>query len=223
MLKLIFWLLLGANALLFALAQGYLGSMRAGEHEPERVNNQLNPGQLTLVSAASATAAASQPARTPKPPAVTPCTEVGDFLLAEARRFETRLEVLDLGERQARRNVPGQEVSSYIVYIPPQGSKDAADKKAAELKQLGVKNYFVISDSTPLRWGISLGVFKQEAGAQNMLAALNKQGVHSARVSPRYSASKQLVFQFRDLTGAEKNRLGQIADGFPDQEVRGCK
>lgn len=218
MLKLIFWLLLGANALLFALAQGYLGSMRAEEHEPGRLKNQLKPDQLTLVSAASATAA-----RAPKPPALTACLEVGDFVLAEARSFETQLEALALGERQARRNLPGQDVSSYIVYIPPLGGKEGADRKAAELKQLGVKNYFVISDGTPLRWGISLGVFKQEAGAQNLLAALNKQGVHSARVSPRYTGSKLLAFQFRDLNGTEKERIEQIVERLHDQYTRSCK
>ncbi|MDC8760615.1 SPOR domain-containing protein [Janthinobacterium fluminis] len=219
MLKLLFWLLLAVNAALFALGQGYLGYFQADAHEPQRLKNQLNSEKLRLISAADAARAVPAPA----PPELFACTEVGNFLMADARRFEAAVDVLALGERQSRRNVAGQEISSYIVYIPPQGSKEGADKKAGELKQLGVSNYFIMSDNTPMRWAISLGVFKLEAGAQNLLASLNKQGVHSARVAPRYSGSKQLAFQFRDLDRAGKTRLAQIAAGFPEQEMHSCK
>lgn len=157
------------------------------------------------------------------PPLSYACTEVGNFLLADARRFEAQVAALDLGDRQSRRNVAGQEVSSYMVYIPPQGSKEGADRKAGELKQLGVTNYFIMNESSPTRWGISLGVFKSESGAQTQLASLNKQGVHSARIAPRYTASKQLAYQFRDLDAATRARLEKIKAQFPEQDLRSCK
>ena len=56
---------------------------------------------------------------------------MGDFAQAEARKFEDRLAPLGLGERQQRRNAAGQEVSSYIVHIPPQANRAAAEKKVA--------------------------------------------------------------------------------------------
>jgi hypothetical protein len=86
-----------------------------------------------------------------------------------------------------------------------------------------VTNYFVISDNSALRWGISLGVFKTETMAQTLLANLNKQGVHSARVSPRFGGSKQVMFQFRDLDAVSKARLDQIKAAFPAQEMHACK
>jgi hypothetical protein len=225
-LKFIFWFLLGANALAFLLGQGYLGSLNDGEREPARVKNQLNAEKLKLISAASAQAATAPPppaaASSPQPETF-PCTEIGNFVLADARRFEARAALLLLGDRQSRHNVPGQDISSYMVYIPPQGSKEGADKKAGELKQLGVTNYFVISDNSALRWGISLGVFKTETMAQTLLANLNKQGVHSARVSPRFGGSKQVMFQFRDLDAVSKARLDQIKAAFPAQEMHACK
>ncbi|WP_317203726.1 SPOR domain-containing protein [Janthinobacterium sp.] len=221
MLKLIFWLLLLANAALFALGRGYLGNVHADAHEPARMGRQLNAGQLRLISAEQASAAAT-PAAAAAPERFA-CSEVGDFLLADARRFEAKLAALELGDRQSRHNVAGMEISSYIVYIPPQGSKEAADRKAGELRQLGVSNYFIISDNTPLRWAISLGVFKLETGAQNLLAALVKQGVHSARVAPRYSAGKLLAFQFRDLDRDARTRLEELKAGFPAQTLRACK
>lgn len=231
MLKFVFWLLAGVNLLVFAIGQGYLGSFRSETREPARLKNQLQAGKLTLLTPEQATAPAAVPADdtaapatpAPAPPPSYACTEVGNFLLADGRRFEAQVAALDLGDRQSRRNVAGQDISSYMVYIPPQGSKEGAERKAGELKQLGVTNYFIMGDGSPMRWGISLGVFKSEGSAQNQLASLNKQGVHSARIAPRYSASKQLAYQFRDLDAATRARLEKIKAQFPEQELRSCK
>lgn len=229
MLKFVFWLLAGVNLLVLAIGQGYLGSFRTETREPARLKNQLQAGKLTLLTQEQATAPAALPAAegaAAAAPAAAPsyaCTEVGNFLLADGRRFEAQVAALDLGDRQSRRNVAGQDISSYMVYIPPQGSKEGADRKAGELKQLGVTNYFIMNESSPLRWGISLGVFKSETSAQSQLAMLNKQGVHSARIAPRYSASKQFAYQFRDLDAATRARLEKIKAQFPEQELRSCK
>lgn len=228
MLKLIFALLVAANVALFAYGKGYLGQFSGNDREPARLQQQQNADKLQLVSAAKAEGAAA--AVNPPPPAPVPrdepaaiaCLEAGNFALAEARKFEERLAPLELGDRQQRRNLPGQEISSYIVHIPPQASRAAAEKKADELRALGITNFFVLNDSSPLRWGISLGVFRTEAAAQAQLAALNKQGVQSARVAPRYSGSKQLVYQFRDISEDTKARIARIVAKFPEQETRSC-
>ena len=231
MLKFVFWLLAAINLLVLAIGQGYLGSFRTETREPARLKNQLHAEKITLLTQAQATAPAeaATPAAAPAPAAPAPapqvfaCTEVGNFVLADARKFEARLEPLELGERQSRRNVAGQDISSYMVFSPPQGSKEGADRKAGELKQLGVTNYFIMGEGSPQRWGISLGVFKSETSAQSHLASLQKQGVHSARVAPRYSASKQLAYQFRNLDAATRARLAAIAAQFEEQELRSCK
>ncbi|SHN42928.1 hypothetical protein SAMN05192549_115104 [Duganella sacchari] len=224
MLKFIFWSLLAVNAALFAYGRGYLGHFSGNEHEPERLLNQLNADKLAIIPADKANAA-SVAATAPAAPEIKPeaCVEVASFVLADARRFENQLEALKLGDRQSRHNLPGSEVSSYIVYIPPQGSKEGADKKAGELRALGVTNYFIMSDNSPLRWGISLGVFKTEGAAQNQLAALMKQGVRTARIAPRMSGSKLLAFQFRDVDPELKAKLEKIRAGFPNADIRSCK
>lgn len=235
MLKFVFWLLAAINLLVLAIGQGYLGSFRTETREPARLKNQLHAEKITLLTQAQATAPAeaatpaaalSAPVPVPAPaaaPQVFACTEVGNFVLADARKFEARLEPLELGERQSRRNVAGQDISSYMVFIPPQGSKEGADRKAGELKQLGVTNYFIMGEGSPQRWGISLGVFKSETSAQSHLASLQKQGVHSARVAPRYSSSKQLAYQFRNLDATTRARLAEITKQFDEQELRSCK
>ena len=230
MLKFIFWSLLAVNAVLFAYGKGYLGHFSGNEHEPQRLAQQLNADKLTIISAekandaSAAVAAAASAAAAAKPaPEVLACLEIASFVLADARRFETLLAPLKLGDRQSRHNLPGTEVAGYVVYMPPQGSKDGADRKAAELRALGVHNYFIMSDNTPLRWGISLGVFKTETAAQNQLAALTKQGVRTAKIAQRMSGSKQLAFQFRDVDPDLKIRLDQLRSSFPASETRSCK
>ena len=245
MLKFIFWSLLAVNAGLYAYGQGYLGHFSGNEREPQRLSNQLNADKLVIISeekansanssnsansasasaaaGAAAGAAASTVAGAKAAPEILACVEIASFVLADARRFETVLAPLKLGDRQLRHNLPGSEVSSYVVYMPPQGSKEGAEKKAAELRALGVRNYFIMSDNTPMRWAISLGVFKTEAAAQNQLAALSKQGVRTAKIAPRMSGSKLLSFQFREVDPDLKVRLEQLRSSFPGTEMRSCK
>nr|WP_315399204.1 SPOR domain-containing protein [uncultured Duganella sp.] len=231
MLKFIFWSLLAVNAALFAYGRGYLGHFSGNEREPARLANQLNANQLTIVSAEraghapveDAGGAAATPADGKAAPQPLACVEIGSFVIADARRFEARLAALNLGDRQSRRNLPGTEVSSYIVNIPPMGSKEAADKKAAELRALGVSSYYVMSDNTPMRWAISLGVFKTEAAAQTQLAALVKQGVRTARITPRMSGGKLLAFQFRDIDARTQAELEAIRADFPATQSHACR
>jgi SPOR domain len=223
-LKIYFGVLLAVNAALFAYGKGYLGHFDSEEHEPARLKNQLNAKALTVIPAsraAASTAAAPEPAPAAPQVATVACIEVGNFGLADARRFEAQLAALELGDRQARRNVQGQEVSSYMVMIPPAANREAAEKRAAELKAKEVANFYIIPDGAQKN-GISLGVFKAETAAQTLLAALVKQGVTTARVAPRYSPSKQMLFQFRDIDADARARIERIAAKFPEQQVRSC-
>jgi hypothetical protein len=239
MLRLFFWILLGLNAALLAYAQGYLGSVKGEEHEPARLKNQLEPQRVKMLTAEQAQgAAASAPAvdaassqaaaSTPAPVAangapVVACTQVGPLSASDAHRFDTRVARLDLGERETHQSVPYQEVTSHLVYVPSQGSKEAADRKAAELRALGVTNFFVISGDSPYKWGISLGLFKSEASAQAMLASLSKQGVRSARIAPRGPLGTRTVYQFRGIDAGTRAKIVEIADRYDSADVKVCK
>jgi len=243
-LRFVFWTLLFLNAALFAYGQGYLGTA-AGEHEPERLKRQFNTAKMTMLSneqaeaMAKKTAAAaagtpaeaapapvaptSAPAPVPAPAAPAfACTEVGPFDADDAPRFETRLAALALGERQSRRAVQAQDVTSWLVNIPPQGSKEAADRKAAELLNLGVSNFYIMNGDSPLKYAISLGMFKTESGAHALLAQLNKQGVRSARITPRGPQTTHYVYRLRDLDAATRKRVAGYAERFDGADVKNC-
>ena len=231
MLKFLFWILLSVNAALFAYGRGYLGNFKGNEREPARMKNQVGADKLKLVPASQATpakvsAAASAPAPVPEPVAAAPaligCVEIGNLTAAEARRFETRIAALG-PIKPVRQNVTSTEVASYMVHIPPQATRAAADSKAEELKNLGVTNYYVIPDNTPMKWAISLGVFKSENAAKTLLAALNRQGVQGARISGRSTQVTRVNYRFRDIDPAMRDRLDRIAASFPGQRARSCK
>ncbi len=236
-MKFVFWALLAANAGLFAYSQGYLGKVEGSEREPQRLKTQLASERMVMLSAAEAraaaeTAAAAAPApaaqEAPPEPAPAPvdtiaCTQAGSFAAGDARRFENRINRLGFGDRQSRTSVPFQEVTSHLVYLPPNGGKDGADRRVAELKEKGISNFFVMQGEGPMKWAVSLGVFKTEAAAQKLVADFGKQSIRGARVLPRGPQTTRAAWQFRDLTEDERKRMVDIADDFAGVQVRACQ
>jgi hypothetical protein len=252
-LRLAFWSLLFLNVVLFAFAQGLLGTGKSNEHEPARLKRQFNTAKMTLLTrdqaeaaakaaappaggdAAGIRAAGAPAASAAAPPAVAPpvaaqpaaapasaCTEIGPLSTSDARRFEARLAALDLGDRQSREAVQAQDVTSWLVHIPSQGSKEAADRKAAELRNLGVTNFFIMQGDSPLKYAISLGVFKTESGAEALLAQLGKQGVHTARIAPRGPQTTHYVYRVRGLDAATRKRIEGWAERYDGADVKNC-
>ncbi|WP_211461567.1 SPOR domain-containing protein [Collimonas silvisoli] len=227
MLKIIFWLLLLANAALFAMQKGYLGALYSNGREPTRIGKQLQADKIKMTPADAAPVPAAAAAVTSAAPAaaaadLTPvaCTEVGNFNAAEARRFSSQLAERTPAVKFVRREI--QEVASHMVYLPSLGSKEAADKKAEEVRRLGITDFFVIQDSSALRYGISLGIFKTDEAAQKQVASLAKRGLSGAKVGTRSVSSSKVAFQLRDLGGDAKLAFDKIKADFPSQEVRSC-
>ncbi|MEB0137430.1 MULTISPECIES: SPOR domain-containing protein [unclassified Undibacterium] len=218
MLRFFFWGLLVLNAFLLAFNLGYLGHWSWETHEPSRLKMQHHVEQLLPLTAAAALASAPAPVKKAE---LIACLELGNFLQSEAAKVEEQLQTLALGDRQSRLNV--SDVASHMVYIPSQGSKEGADKKVAELRRIGVADFFVMQENTALRWGISLGVFKSEEAAKQHLLALSNKGVHTARIMPRTAATSKFAYQLRALTQDEKARFDLITVAYPNQEVRTCQ
>lgn len=170
-----------------------------------------------------AAAVASAPAPPPKPaPAalVASCMEWGSFTLFDAPRAEKALEPLALGNRMGQRRT--EELAGWWVFIPPQGSRQLALRKAAELKGLGVEDYFVVQEEGALRWALSLGVFRNEDAAQARLAALQKLGVRAAQVGPREMTVPKVWLQVRNVDAALEARLREIARTVDGSELKAC-
>jgi len=243
-LKFVFWTLLAANAALLAYGQGVLGQPGAGEREPMRLKNQLAPERITQLTAVEAKRAldaaeaeeatpadAVAPETTPTAPAaavtsapeLVACVQAGPFGTTDARRFASRIANLDLAARQSRIEVPFQEVTSRLVYLPPAGGREGAQRRAAELKERGVDNFFIMQGDNPLRHAISLGVFKSDGAAQKLVDQLQRQGVRGVRVLPRGPQGTRTAFQYRAIEPALRTRLADIADNYAGAALGDCR
>lgn len=219
MLKLFFGVLLLGNAGLFAYQLGYLDGMFADAREPARMQNQLKADSIRLIApdpvqqAASATSSAASSAT------ASACMEIGNFDTADAARFEQRLAGIQLAGKFTRGSV--QEPPRHMVLIPSQGSKDAADRKTAELRRLGISDFFIMPEGEQ-RWGISLGIFRTEEAARTHLASLTQKGVNSARLGRFGKIETRTAFQFRAPDAAATAGLVKLLADFPKQESRSC-
>ena len=211
-----FLLLLFANVALFAWwrygppADAADPAPLARQIEPEKLK-VLRPAELPPPSAARSEKAALAGAA---------CIEWGSFTLADTARAELALEPLALGARLAQRRV--EEVTAWWVFIPSQGSRQAALKKAAELKDFGVEEYFIVQEEGEHRWALSLGVFRSEEAAQARLAALRDQGVRNARVGARETVMPKVWLQVKNADAPLLARLKEIARQIEGSELREC-
>jgi hypothetical protein len=177
------------------------------------------PAASTAAAAAAATPAAAAPSAAPAPAAAAACMEWGSFTLADAPRAEKALEPLALGGRLGQRRT--EERAGWWVFIPSQGSRQAALRKAGELKALGVDDYFVVLEEE-FRWALSLGVFRNEEAAQARLLALRAQGVRTAQVGPRETVVPKVWLQVKGIDAALEVRLKEIARQVDGSELRSC-
>jgi hypothetical protein len=188
---------------------------------PEKLK-VIAPGNLPAPTAAApkpAPAVASPPQVAP-PPAPLACLEWGSFTVADTPRAEQALEPLALGARLAQRRT--EETAGWWVFIPPQGNRPGALKKAAELKALGIEEYFIVQEEGEHRWAVSLGVFRTEEAAQGRLATLRTRGVRTARVGPRETVVPKVWLQVKSVDAPLQARLKDIARQVEGSELKSC-
>lgn len=208
-MKLVFLLLVAINLALFAWQHGAFGTLPDSGREPERVARQIEPERIRVLTAEqaqqmrdAAKKAAPQPAPEGAagngafdPAAGAACVEFGDFSEAQAARLRPRLEALGVAERMETRSV--EAAGWYMVYVPPFKTRAEVDRAAAQLREQGVREFMVIGDNSPMRFGIALGSFRDQELANRHLADLQKRGVKSARVADKPSTVMATRFVIR--------------------------
>ncbi|HJS38476.1 MAG TPA: SPOR domain-containing protein [Burkholderiales bacterium] len=231
-MRLAFLLLLAANIGVFAWMRYLSPPDPAIDARP--MTREIEPQKLRIVNESelartpapaaklkpSPEAPRPAPAEAPRAAATVACLEWGSFSPADSSRAAKELEQLNLGARLAQYR--GEETAGWWVHMPPQGNRASALKKAAELKKLGVQDFFVVQDAGPTQWALSLGVFTTAEAAKAHLAALQEKGVRSAVISPRETRVPKVWFQVRDADTALQARLGELAKGFEGATLHDC-
>ncbi|MBI4986546.1 MAG: SPOR domain-containing protein [Rhodocyclales bacterium] len=161
-----FFLLVLANLTFFVWAQGYLGGQEGGR-EPQRLKSQLHPEKVSIGP----------------PPPPQGCRRIDGLAAKDLERLQQTIpeEGLAISLQQ------GEEAPSFWVNMPGLPNKAAAEKKAAELKILGILDFHVVQADAG-SFVVSLGVFRSESAANDYLLGLNRKGVKSARIDKRKGA-----------------------------------
>jgi hypothetical protein len=201
-----FLILLAANLAFFAWSQYFSGSQAAANGVLARASD---PDKLKIVPPPAAKATTS-----------TGCLEWGGFTLAESNRAEKALEPLGLGPKPIPRRT--EQTASWWVFIPSQGSRQAALKKAAELKAIGITDYFIMGEEGDAPWSLSLGIYRSEQAALTRLSALRDQGVRTALVGSRDTVYPRIWLQVKGIDATGEARLREIARELEGSELRPC-
>jgi len=226
-MRAVFFLLLLLNLGFFAWTQ--MGPIHASS-EAQLIDQQLNPRAIELLTAERVAALGAERAERAerieraeraKAPKLTPCLELGAFNPGDLPRVEQVLGPLAPGPKLSQRRV--DEVANFWVYMPPQNNRQAAIRKAAELKKLGIEEFFVVQDDSKFRFAISLGVFKSEEAAKAQLDQLRAKGVRSARIGARETRVPKVYVMVRDVSEALAAKLNDLRQGLPGSELKECR
>ncbi|MFT4172182.1 MAG: SPOR domain-containing protein [Rhodocyclaceae bacterium] len=195
--KPLFFVLLVLDAALLALAAAPaagLPSPLASVGEPERLRNQLHPDRIKVLPGATnavapATTRPSEP--TPPAPEQTAAPAPAAACLAYSALNADQVATVSARAKEAGQAVSLREISapgapsSWWVNIPPQGGKEAADRRADTLRRNGIQDFFIVQDAGANQYAVSLGLFRSEAAAKRQLESIQSKGVTTARISTR--------------------------------------
>lgn len=244
-MKVLVFLLVFANLLFYAFGAGYFGHV--DNPDAGRVEQQVVPERMHIVSRGEAPLAPAKPepavvAAKPEvePEAAEPpkavleasvkeekvekapvCLVWRQLSTADADRLSSLLTKRFKDFKLSRKTLPS-EGNGWWVFVPPLPSKADVEKKAAELREMGVKDFFIIQEG-PNRLAISLGVFSTEKGSQDRLAELKAKGVRSASAAPRIGKDSVVTVQAKGRSAEKAELLAAVGEALPKAEAQGCK
>ena len=217
MLRLAVLVLVLANGLYFAWAQGLLRSWGAAptqQAEPQRLDQQIRPEALRLINADEA-----RRIETNQAPRAPECLQAGLFDDKQAAAVRQAVEpLLPAGSWSLE---AATEPARWIIYMGKYLTPDAVTKKKAELRQLGVS--FESPSSQALEPGLSLGGFASQAAAQQQLDRLAQRGVRTARVVQEREELRGQVLRLPAVDDALRLRLDDVRAALNGKTLRGCR
>ena len=206
-IRLFFFLLVFANLLFFAWAQGYFGQID-DNREPQRIAGQLQAEKLRIVPNITAAGTKKQD------PA---CRVINGLNPTEAENLKSAMKA---GGGEAT-ILPLAEPKPHLVIISDLANKVAAEKKMAELARFGVVEQTAV-ELEGGRYEIVLGSFPTESSARELLQGLVKRGIKSARVDSREQPAPKVRVEARGPAQELLRQLPQLIAPYADATISDC-
>jgi hypothetical protein len=215
--------LLVANALLLAGHFGAFdkltGAAAPAQREPERLQRQVHPELIGILSpqaasaalgaaAASAAASAALAAAAAASADAPACLEAGPFNAVDADATERTLRDAGLpaGSWAAHKTEDG---GAFMVYMGRYADRETLQRKLEELKRRRLEAED-LRNTPELQPGLSLGRFASKAEADAALAGMVQRGVRTARVITLRQAQSQTLIQVPAADATLRARLAGL-------------
>ncbi|MCX7157179.1 MAG: hypothetical protein NTW45_12140 [Rhodocyclales bacterium] len=206
-IRLFFFLLVFANLLFFAWAQGFFGATD-DSHEPQRLAQQLQAEKVRIVHGVLGPAVKKEDSV---------CRLINGLTVAEAEALKTAVEAFG-GEAKI---LPQEEPVLHLVLIADLVNKAAADKKSAELTRFGAEGHKPVALEGG-RFEIILGSFPTEAAAREFLQSLTKRGIKSARLDAREQPALKARVETRAPASTLLQHLPKLIAPVADATIGEC-
>jgi len=139
------------------------------------------------------------------------CFSVGPF----ARKTEVRAakKKMQKWNIDAKRRVHKTSAEGFWVIIMPLKTRKAANRKIKKIKELGIKDYFLVATGSQKN-AISLGVFSKSSSAQRRLKEMNKKGVKAKIIGVDLPKRSYWLDWLATGTPLTANQLGMLQNTF---------
>jgi hypothetical protein len=204
-MKWLFVLLLIVNVVLGGYL--YLRDTRPNS-DAQIINLQMNADKIRVIP---------EPLR-PKRPTRTACLEWGSFGDLEMERVRAALSAAKLRERVSESK--SAVTANWWVYMPRQRSRARMERKANQLRELGIIGLETVTESGRWQYAISLGAFRKEISARNYGDLLKTTGVRTAVVGEREQKMLQTTLTIRAPSTLESAKLVELAARFPGSDMQ---
>jgi hypothetical protein len=214
-MKYIFWLLALINIGLF----GYFNIDVVLPKPAQTQQAEISPEKIKILSQQEIDAIrTTKKAEIAQPlQVVDVCFEWSVFSDTNLTNAQTALESLALQSIVKEQST--QEAKRFWVYRPPFKSSAEALKKAAELRDSGITDVFVVQEP---RWknAISFGIFSDEKLAINLQKELQAKGVKNVEKALRTQGKSYSSLLLKNLTENEIAEIKKLKPNFPAAELK---
>lgn len=214
-MKYIFWLLALINIGLF----GYFNIDVVLPKSAQTQQAEISPEKIKILSQQEIDAIrTTKKAEIAQPlQVVDVCFEWSVFSDTNLTNAQTALESLALQSIVKEQST--QEAKRFWVYRPPFKSSAEALKKAAELRDSGITDVFVVQEP---RWknAISFGIFSDEKLAINLQKELQAKGVKNVEKALRTQGKSYSSLLLKNLTENEIAEIKKLKPNFPAAELK---
>ena len=193
--------------------------------KPALADRSIMPEKLKILSQAELDAipekvTAAAVVNAPAPAvleAVASCYKWGNFTKTNLPAAQVVLVRLGL-QSTINQEKSDNEDRRFWVYYPPLKSAELAKEKAAEIKEMGVDELFIVQDSQ-WRNAISFGLFQDEQLASALLSDLTAKGVKGATKALRSPGKSLSSLLIKEVNAGAALELQKIKPEFVGTDI----